>query len=81
METPPALKAAASDRAEITITKREYDDEQIVAVDFGPTDGKPSLDIVDGMAIVVVNDNQFEFEVPADAADVTVNDGVLTITG
>lgn len=81
METPPELEAAAGDRDEITITKREYDGEQVIAVDFGPTGGKASLDIVDETAIVVVEGDQFEFDVPSGASEVTVNDGILTIKG
>lgn len=99
METPPELEAAADDREEVTITTREYGNEQVIAVDFGPTGGKPDLDVVDDTAIVVVDSaehrsadrsggdeppedgSQFEFEVPADANDVTVNDGILTIKG
>ena len=81
METPPELEAAADDREEITITTREYGQEQVIAVDFGPTGGKPTLDVVDDTAIVVVDGNQFEFEIPSDANDVTVNDGILTIKG
>ncbi|ARS89672.1 DUF7127 family protein [Natrarchaeobaculum aegyptiacum] len=79
METPPELEAAASEREEITITKREYDDEQIIAVDFGPVVGEVELDVVDDTAIVVAGDRQLEFDVPPDADDVTVNDGILTI--
>ena len=99
METPPELEAAVDDKDDVTITEREYDEEQIIAVDFGPTGGKPSLDVVDGTAIVVVDSaeqssadrsggdeppedgDQFEFDVPADASEVTVNDGILTIRG
>jgi len=79
METPPELEAAASEREEITITSREYDDEQLVAVDFGPVVGAVELDVVDETAIVVAGDRQFEFDVPSDATDVIVNDGILTI--
>ena len=79
METPPELEAAASEREEITITKREYDDGQVIAVDFGPFVGEVELDVVDDTAIVVAGDRQLEFEVPSDAAGVTVNDGILTI--
>ena len=81
METPPELEAAADDREEVTITTREYGTEQVIAVDFGPTGGKPDLDVVDDTAIVVVDGNQYEFEIPPEATDVTVNDGILTIKG
>ncbi|ELZ00187.1 hypothetical protein C482_08943 [Natrialba chahannaoensis JCM 10990] len=78
METPPALEAAG-EQDEITITKRQYDEEQIIAVDFGQVAGQPTLDIVGETAIVVVDGTQFEFGIPPDATEVKMNDGVLTI--
>jgi len=81
METPPELKDVAGDGDEITISNREYDDESIIAVDFGPTGEHPSVDVVDDTAIVTVGGRQFEFDVPTEASDVIVNDGVLTIKG
>ncbi len=81
METPPELQSTAEEQTDITISNREYEDESIIAVDFGPIPGKPSVDVFDGTAIVVVGDQQFEFDIPSDADDVTVNDGILTISG
>ena len=81
METPAELEDAAGEREEITTTEREYDEESIVAVDFGPTGGEPAVDVIDGAAIVFVDDEQYEFEMPPGANDVTVNGGVLTIEG
>lgn len=62
---------------------REYDygDEHLMVVDFGAGYGDATIDLVDGTAIVVAGDDeQFEFDLPTDAADVTANNGVLTIT-
>ncbi|WP_254530340.1 DUF7127 family protein [Natrinema gelatinilyticum] len=81
METPPELEAVAGEQDDITISTREYEDETVIVVDFGPVRGKPSVDIVGGTAIVTADEIHFEFDVPADASDVTVNDGVLTISG
>ncbi|MFC4439763.1 MULTISPECIES: DUF7127 family protein [Natrialbaceae] len=81
METPPELEAAAGENDEVTITEREYDEEYVIAVDFGRRAGKPTLDVVDETAIVVVDDGQFEFAIPSDATEVTVNDGILTVKG
>lgn len=80
METPPELEAAAWKTGRLTITKREYDGEQVIAVDFGPGSETPELDVVGETAIVVVGGEQFEFGIPPDASDVTINDGILTIT-
>ena len=81
METPPELAAVAGDQEGIYITEREVDGETEIAVDFGPLPGRPTLDVVGETAIVVVGDEQFEFDVPADATDVSVNDDILTIRG
>ncbi|WP_222918999.1 hypothetical protein [Natrinema sp. SYSU A 869] len=81
METPPELEDVAGDEDKITITNREYEGESVIAVDFGQTGEKPSVDVVGETAIVTVGGNQFEFDVPSDASDVTVNDGILTIRG
>lgn len=81
METPPELEAAAGEQDEITITNRQYDEEQVIAVDFGRVSGEPTLDIVGETAIIVVDGSQFEFGIPADADEVKVNDGILTIRG
>ncbi|WP_255193552.1 hypothetical protein [Natronobeatus ordinarius] len=81
METPPELEAAAGNRDDVAIAVREYDDETIVTVDFGPVIGEPTLDVVDDTAIVVVDGTHLEFDVPPEATDVIVNDGILTIRG
>ena len=81
METPPELEDAAGSEDDITITNREYEDESIIAVDFGQTGTEPTVDIVGDTAIVAVGGEQFEFDVPAGASDVTVNDSILTIRG
>lgn len=78
MEAPQQLQSAADERDDITITRRDYEDEDIVAVDFGQG-VEASLDVVDETAIVVANDRQFEFEIPPEATDVEANDGILVI--
>lgn len=78
MEAPRQLRSAADEEDGITITHQEYEDETVIAVDFGPG-VEASLDIVDDTAIVVAGDRQFEFEVPADATEISVNDGILLI--
>ncbi|WP_247001346.1 hypothetical protein [Halosolutus gelatinilyticus] len=80
MEPPRELRDAVGDRDDVMITTREYDSETVIAVDFGPV-SDPNLDVSAGTATVVFDETQFKFDVPADANDVTVNDGVLTING
>lgn len=47
----------------------EYDDETVVVADLPPLTPEPSVDIVDGTAIVVADDRQFEFDLPDGATD------------
>ena len=79
MDAPSQLRSAANQQDDITITRREYEGEpNVVVVDFGPG-VEASLDVVGDTAIVVAGDEQFEFEVPDEATDISVNDGMLTI--
>lgn len=79
MEAPYPLQSAADEQEGISITRREYEDEEnVMVVDFG-RDVEAKLDIIDGTAIVVAGDRQFEFEIPEEATEVTTNDGMLII--
>jgi hypothetical protein len=55
----------------------EYGDTVEFAADFGPT-GHPAVDVVGDTVIVVTDDEQYEFDVEADARAVMTN-GVLSI--
>lgn len=81
MDAPRQLRTAASDdQRDISITRRERDGEEEIVIDFGAgVDAK--LDVVGDTAIVVAGDEQFEFEIPPEATEVTTNDGMLTIRG
>lgn len=78
MEAPPPLESAANEQEDVTITRREYDDENVVVVDFG-RGAEVALDVVGGTAIVVAGDRQFEFEMPEGATDVRTNHGMVVI--
>ncbi|MCH7661042.1 MAG: hypothetical protein IH933_10865 [Euryarchaeota archaeon] len=76
METPNELRRAEDEK---TLVRRyEYDEETVIMVDFGEIDDI-SVDIVGETAIVVGGDRQVEFELPAEADGVTVNNGTVTI--
>ncbi|WP_128476039.1 DUF7127 family protein [Halorussus pelagicus] len=77
MKTPQPLQSAANEE-DVTIARREYDDENVVTVDFGPG-VEVSLDCLGDLAIVVAGARQFEFEMPAEATDVTIKNGMLVI--
>ena len=60
MEAPRELRSAADEDEGITIARREYEGENVIVVDFGP-DVDATVDVVDGTAIVVAGNRQFEF--------------------
>lgn len=78
MDAPAEIRSAADEDERITITRRDYGDEAVIAVDFG-ADVELALDVVGDTAIVVAGDRQLEFEVPPEASKVTTNDGILLI--
>lgn len=55
----------------------EYADSDLIVADFGAVEG--SVDVVDGTAIVVIGDDQYEFELPAGADRAVMNNGVVSI--
>ncbi|AFO56326.1 MULTISPECIES: hypothetical protein [Natrinema] len=59
----------------------DYDDGTVMAVDFGTEQADASVDIVDGTVIVVLADDQYEIELPADATNphTFMKNGVLTV--
>lgn len=60
------------------VSRYDYDDRTVIAVDFGPG-AEPAVDVVDGTAIVVVGDDQREFDVPDAAVETFTRNGVVTI--
>ncbi|WP_276301705.1 hypothetical protein [Halorussus lipolyticus] len=80
MKTPQPIRSAANEEDDLTIARREYDDESVVVVvDFG-RGVEAALDILGDTVIVVAGDRQFEFEVPDDDTEFTTNEGMLVIT-
>jgi len=60
------------------VRKYEHDDGVVVAADLG-MDVVGSVDVVDGTAIVVVGDDQYDLEVPGEASRAFMNNGVVTV--
>jgi hypothetical protein len=79
MKAPAPLESVANESEDVTISRREYDDESVVTVDFG-RGVEVHLDVFGGTAIVVAGDRQFEFDAPDEPTDVTINNGMLVIT-
>lgn len=60
------------------VRRYEYDDAVVLAADLGPgVDG--SVDVVDGTALVVTADEQYEIPVPGTDAAASISNGVLTV--
>jgi HSP20 family molecular chaperone IbpA len=61
----------------------EYDDSYIVALDMRGVEGEVTVDTVGKTAIVVVENgddvSESEFTIPGEAAETSVNNGVLSI--
>lgn len=78
MRVPKQLRDGHTDDA--VVRQIEDDGASAITVDFGPDAADMSIDIVDDTVIVVTSDRQFEFDLPDGASDVTVKNGVLTIS-
>ncbi len=67
------------------IRRYEYDDRWVIAADLGVSDDDVDVDIVGTTAMIVVDagDDVFEteFELPAEEAEVLMQNGVITICG
>ena len=77
MKVPSTLEDV--DRGDTVVRTLEYDDGSVIAVDFGTAAADVSVDVVGETAIIVTDDDQVEFELPPEATDVAVKNGVLTI--
>lgn len=65
-------------RDDAVARRYEFDDQVVFVADFGAArDG--TLDVVGDTAIVVVGDEQYEFELPEGAAHTSMNNGVVTV--
>lgn len=79
VETPQELRTVDPDDG--LVTRQEYDGDSVIVADFGVASDDVAVDIVGETAIVVLDDEQVEFEVPEDADGISVNNGIVTIEG
>lgn len=77
MKVPEPLRNV--DRSDAVVRTLEYEDGSVIAVDFGHAVGDLVIDVVGSTAIVLADDEQFEFELPPEASDVSARNGILTI--
>lgn len=54
-----------------------YDDRSVVAVDLGP-DADPEVEVVDGTAMLLVDDEHRELDLPVGAVQAVNSNGVVT---
>lgn len=65
-------------REDVVATNYEDDDCAVFVADLGAAaDG--TVDVVDGTAMVVLDDEQYEFEVPEGETTARVHNGVVTV--
>ncbi|MDF9747389.1 DUF7127 family protein [Natrinema salsiterrestre] len=76
MKVPQSLRNVDQDAVVRTF---DYDDGSVIAADFGNSAAEISVDVVGSTAIIVADGDQFEFELPPEASDVSARNGVLTI--
>jgi hypothetical protein len=64
------------------VRRYDYEDGWVIAADVGVADDRLATDIVDGTAMVLVDDRvELEFEVPGSVETVDTNNGVLVVRG
>ncbi|GAB3322109.1 Hsp20/alpha crystallin family protein [Haloplanus rallus] len=64
------------------VRRYDYEDGWVIAADVGAADDRLATDVVDGTAIVLVDDEvELEFEVPGSVESVDTNNGVLVVRG
>ncbi|WP_293027654.1 hypothetical protein [Natronococcus sp.] len=78
MRVPKQLRDGHTDDA--VVREMEDEDGSVITVDFGSDAADMSVDVVDETVIVVMDDRQFQFDLPAGASEVTANNGILTIS-
>lgn len=59
------------------VRQYEYADSNMIVADFGAVNG--SVDVVDETAMVVIDDEQYEFAVPEGVASAVMNNGIVTV--
>ncbi|WP_254535182.1 DUF7127 family protein [Halomarina litorea] len=60
------------------ISRYDYDDTVVFAIDLGSA-SDAHVDVVDGTVMLVVGDQQYEFEVPEGDAEAFIKNGVVTV--
>ncbi|WP_435193888.1 DUF7127 family protein [Natronomonas sp. EA1] len=65
-------------QADVLARRYDYEDTTVFVADLGATDDA-SVDVVDGTAIIVIGDEQYELELPGGEARASINNGVVTV--
>ncbi|PSP50550.1 hypothetical protein BRC75_00470 [Halobacteriales archaeon QH_7_69_31] len=64
-------------RGDGLVRRYDYEAESLVVADLGPVQG--SVDLVDGTAIVVVDGDHHELDVPEGASRAFMTNGIVTV--
>jgi hypothetical protein len=60
------------------VRRYDYADRTVFAADLG-AGAEGDVDVVDGTAMVVLGDSQYEFEIPEGDAQAFIKNGVVTV--
>ncbi len=77
----------SNETSDLHVSRYDYGDRWVVAVDVGAEgiDDAVTVELVEGGAIVAVDTpavrTQFDLDLPGDATDHAVNNGVLVVEG
>jgi hypothetical protein len=67
---------------ERVVRRYDYEDEWVIAADLGAGADRVTVEVVDGTAIVLVDDRtEVEFDLPGASESVDTNNGVLVVRG
>ncbi|MEA1932128.1 MAG: Hsp20/alpha crystallin family protein [Euryarchaeota archaeon] len=77
-------QSQTADHDDRFVRRYEYDDHSLLAVDLPVGDEQVDVDVVGSTAILVIDHgdrlSEMEFELPGTDPEVTMNNGVLTVT-
>jgi len=71
------VEISQSVQGDDVVRRYDYEDESVIVADFGYVDG--SVDLLADTAIVVAEDEQYEFEVPEGASRAFMTNGIVTV--
>ena len=63
---------------QVPVRRFDYDDRTVIAADFGPA-AEPVVDVVDGTAILILDNHQREIDLPNGDVEAFNRNGIVSI--